>query len=168
MTKTVEWHVRVTEEVAKRIDAAAAERGMSRTSYLLSCALCPQTVPKQSHVVDTNSPKWDTNSPQRKEADPRHVPIRELIKEVYQRTFGVQCPWSGAEAGQLGHLLKAMPGVTVEQFEVMVRNWSRSEGVKPESPREFIAHLPSYAAGPLDKFGKTQRPLKPAPVQYLA
>lgn len=117
----------------------------------------PQAMPKR-HQNDTVLAQ---------PVDARHKEVRELIMKLHENKFKVECPWGAGEAGQLGQLLKTIPGVTVEQLGVMVRNRFRSEGVAPERPMGWIGNLTKYGAGPLDKFGKTKLELQPEPVKYL-
>lgn len=127
------------------------------------------TIPTSSRRdVDTTpaTGKLQKSDAEREGPDPRHREVRELIMNVHRETFNMECPWGAGEAGQLSQFLRTIPGVTVEQLGVMVRNRFRSEGIGPDRPMTYLANLTKYGAGPLDKFGKTKRAMKPAPVKY--
>jgi hypothetical protein len=89
-----------------------------------------------------------------REPDPRHSPIRDLIKALHQQQFELACEWDGSEGNVLNKLLTANPNWTTEQLEGMVCNRFRSEGITPARPRIWIPMLANYAVGPLDRFGK--------------
>ena len=172
----------VPEELFNWLKAEADRKGMSLSALLLSELWWTkegrwrdrngtgtgQLRDSLSHARKLeSSEKTGKTDAERDRADTRHKCVRELIMKVHEETFKTECPWGPGEAGQLGQLLKAVPEMTVDELAVCVRNRFRSEGISPERPMGWIGNLTRYGAGPLDKFGKTKRALKPAPVKYL-
>jgi hypothetical protein len=88
------------------------------------------------------------------EPDPRHAPIRELIQSLYLERFKVRVQWDGSEAKVLDRVLESNPTWTVEQMSAMVRIRFDSQGITSARPRKWLPDLGTYAAGPLDRYGK--------------
>lgn len=160
------WNLRnVPNELDKLVREEGARRGETVRGTVVRL-LCD----KFGIGLSQNRNKLVTvvsKSTEKAKPDERHGPVRQLIMKCHQEAFKQQCPWGPDEAGQLGHLLRKIPGATIQELEVMVKNRFRSEGIAPDSPRVWLANLTRYGAGPLDKFGKTKRALKANPTEYL-
>jgi len=71
-------------------------------------------------------------------------------------------PWTGHHGRALDRLLKANPQWPVEVWLRCVRNRFASDQVNlAEDPIRWLADLPSFAAGRLDKFGKPKASTMP-------
>lgn len=90
--------------------------------------------------------------------DPRHNPIRDEIARLYLDANGLAVPWTGHHGRALKRLLDANPSWPVEVWRRCVRHRFATEGINPaEDPIRWIRCLPSYARGPLDRFGRLRR-----------
>lgn len=174
MAKVKRVQLRIPEQMVELLEAVSEPRGETVNGAvvrMLWAQLEKELGQKAVEMTSERRRKGSQNDGQNDvtlaQTDARHAPIRELIKQIHEETFKMQCPWGPAEAGQLGNLLRTIPGVGMPELEVMVRNRFRSEGISPESPRVWLANMTSYGSGPLDKFGKTNREKKAAPVKYL-
>ena len=87
------------------------------------------------------------------DADSRHGVVRSLIQQLHQEKFHVSVQWDGSEGRALTKVLAANPGWTAAQLETMARNRFASE-VAADRPRAWLPILGTYAAGPLDRYGK--------------
>lgn len=96
----------------------------------------------------------DLSSRDKREPDPRHAEFRAVLIAYW--TFsnpGIEMPWDGSEAGQLGSLLKASPGLNSDQFKKCLYNRHLSDGINTsERPAEWIRSVISYANSPLDQY----------------
>ena len=117
-------------------------------------------VDKEVDIVDKNpsakgAGKCANPSP-KKEVDPRHLQVREFIRACYAKANpGLPAmPWNPRAAGELTQLLKANPSWTAEQLCRCVVHRFESTENHAKQPSEWIPKLPSYAAGPLDEYGK--------------
>ena len=89
-------------------------------------------------------------------AKARHAEFKSIIAEYWDsKNKGVQMPWDGREGKHLEMFLRAAPEITAEQFRGFLRNRYKSEVNHGERPSQWIDWVTSYAAGPMDRFGKT-------------
>lgn len=118
----------------------------------------------------TATPTQDTASPSkekecekvRKEpsvkppTDPRFTPLADLCKKAWlsKNQDKPTCPWDGWEGRKMGELLKANPAWTLEQLAHCLANRLDSEVNHSERPAKWIAKLPEYGGGPLNKYNK--------------
>ena len=63
-------------------------------------------------------------------------------------------PWDGREGKHLEMFLRAAPDITAEQFRGFLRSRFKSEVNHSERASQWIDWVTSYAAGPIDRFGK--------------
>lgn len=153
MKKFVEIRIRKTpEELRDRLKAKAEGMGLSLEAFVLVGLW---------RMVDGTSAgltrdRHGTGVGQAQVSDPRHSLMRERIKKLYVEYFKLECTWDGEEAGQLSQFLRANPNVTLPQVEKMLQGYFQSEGVSPARPSRWLGELPKYAAGPVDRYGKTQ------------
>lgn len=90
-----------------------------------------------------------------KKSDPRHQPFKELIFKYYERWNKRNPVWNGREAKALFDILASDPNLTADTFTDWLFNREQSEGVNlADRPGVFLEKLTSYAAGPLDRYGK--------------
>jgi hypothetical protein len=89
-----------------------------------------------------------------------------LIQSLHLEKFRVKCEWNPSEAQALNRVLGDNPSWTEAQLSAMVRNRFDSDELPPDRPRKWLSSLGSYAAGPLDRFGrrKTVKPKDDAPM----
>jgi hypothetical protein len=91
-------------------------------------------------------------------ADPRHAAIREEIGRLYaQANAGLAAPWTGRHGRALKRLLDANKSWPIDVWLACLRNRFRSEVNLAEDPIRWLARLPNYARGPLDRFDKPKR-----------
>jgi hypothetical protein len=89
-------------------------------------------------------------------ADARHAEFKAAILRYWEsKNPGVEMPWDGREGKALGMFLRSAPHITIEQFTGFLRNRFKSEVNHGERCSQWIAWVTSYAAGPMDRFGKT-------------
>lgn len=89
-------------------------------------------------------------------ADERHTAFKEAIVKYWDsKNPGVQMPWDGREGKALGMFLSAAPHITLPQFTAFLRARFKSEVNHGDRASQWIAHIASYGAGPIDRFGKT-------------
>jgi hypothetical protein len=89
-------------------------------------------------------------------AKTRHDEFKSIIAEYWDsKNKGVQMPWDGREGKNLEMFLRAAPHITAEQFRGFLRNRFKSEVNHGERASQWIAWVTNYAAGPMDRFGKT-------------
>jgi hypothetical protein len=89
-------------------------------------------------------------------ADERHTAFKEAIGRYWDsKNPGVEMPWDGREGKALGMFLSAAPHITLEQFTGFLRSRYKSEVNHGERASQWIAWVTNYAAGPMDRFGKT-------------
>jgi DNA-binding transcriptional regulator GbsR (MarR family) len=90
------------------------------------------------------------------DADKRHADFKAATQRYWDsKNPGVQMPWDGREGKALGMFLRAAPDITLEQFTGFLRSRFKSEVNHGERASQWIAYVTSYAAGPMDRFGKT-------------
>jgi hypothetical protein len=88
--------------------------------------------------------------------DERHTIFKAAIQRYWEsKNPGLELPWDGREGKALGMFLSAAPNVTIEQFTGFLRNRFKSDVNHGERASQWIAWVTSYAAGPMDRFGKT-------------
>lgn len=86
----------------------------------------------------------------------RHAEFKAIIGDYWDsKNPGVQMPWDGREGKQLEMFLRAAPNITATQFRGFLRNRFKSEVNHGERCSMWIQWVTSYAAGPMDRFGKT-------------
>lgn len=87
----------------------------------------------------------------------RHAEFKAALGEYWRsKNPDIQMPWDGREGKHLDMFLRAAPEITAEQFRGMLRNRYRSPDVNHgERCSTWIGAITSYAAGPIDKYGKT-------------
>ena len=86
----------------------------------------------------------------------RHAEFKSIIAEYWDsKNPGVQMPWDGREGKHLEMFLRAAPDITAHQFRGFLRNRFKSEVNHGERASMWIQWVTSYAAGPMDRFGKT-------------
>lgn len=89
-------------------------------------------------------------------ASGRHAEFKAIIGDYWtSKNPGVQMPWDGREGKQLEMFLRAAPDITADQFRGFLRNRFKSEVNHGERCSMWIQWVTSYAAGPMDRFGKT-------------
>jgi uncharacterized protein YdaU (DUF1376 family) len=98
-------------------------------------------------------------------ADSRWEPFRvEIFKYWDQQNLGDQkagnCPWTVKDQAALSGLLRAAPEMTLETFRGLLMNRARSEVVASDPPRNWLAGLKLFAAGPLDRYRHSLRPAR--------
>lgn len=141
-----------SELVLHRLDANAVPQG----TYCLpigplepwkGCAACA--------AVRTASMAAQPPKPEKREL---HAPLRRAICEAYAlANGGAACPWSGRSGKALNDLLAWCPSWTLEQWGICVGNRFDSEGESlSAAPEAWLKHLPSFLAGPKDRYGKTR------------
>ena len=90
--------------------------------------------------------------------DPRFDEVANEIRKLYWpvRQFG-PCPWGSAEKSALSRLLADNPGIDLQRFKHMLHNRADSvnagEYNASEMPRDWLRKLPSFASGPINRFG---------------
>jgi hypothetical protein len=85
----------------------------------------------------------------------RHEALKAEVLKYWQKANpGVDMPWDGAEGAQLGMWMSASPNTTVEQFHGFLINRYKSEVNHAERPSKWMRSITSYAAGPLNQYGK--------------
>jgi hypothetical protein len=88
-------------------------------------------------------------------AKQRHAEFKAIIAEYWDsKNKGVQMPWDGREGKHLEMFLRAAPDITAEQFRRFLRSRFKSEVNHSERASQWIDWVTSYAAGPIDRFGK--------------
>ena len=88
-------------------------------------------------------------------AKQRHAEFKAIIAEYWDsKNKGVQMPWDGREGKHLEMFLRAAPDITAEQFRGFLRSRFKSEVNHSERASQWIDWVTSYAAGPIDRFGK--------------
>jgi uncharacterized protein YdaU (DUF1376 family) len=63
-----------------------------------------------------------------------------------------KCPWATRDLAALLGLLRASPEMTLETFRGLLMNRAHSEVVASDPPRNWLAGLKLFAAGPLDRY----------------
>jgi len=103
-----------------------------------------------------NPPKTKPAKAGKGEADPRHTPFKAAIETYwrFKNPGAPAMPWDGKEAGRLGDLLKALPQMTLEQFQTCLNNRGKSPVNHGKRPYLWIEQVTDYANGPLDQFMK--------------
>jgi hypothetical protein len=90
--------------------------------------------------------------------DSRHFPVAQEIWRVYNEENHLTCPWSGKHAKILARTLATARNWEAKRWHDAILNRFASEGVNAaEDPAVWIPYLISYARGPLNRFGKTDR-----------
>jgi hypothetical protein len=88
-------------------------------------------------------------------AKSRHAEFKAAILAYWKsKNDGVEMPWGPAEGRNLEMWLRETPNTTIEQFTGYLRNRYRSEVNHTERPSRWIGNVTSFAAGPIDKYGK--------------
>lgn len=121
----------------------------------------PSSSSSSSSSISDSKPSASTSStavgPQESaepRPDPRHAPIRELIMRRHFERFNVPVQWDGSEGKALDRVLASNPSWSVDQMSAMVNNYFDSEGITGARPRKWLPDLGTYAAGPLDRYGR--------------
>ena len=114
----------------------------------------PSTEPADSGIDNTLDPAPRKPGAER-QADPRFKPAVDSINR-YWNFKNPETPfiWDNSEGEQLRRLLKATPQLSIEQITECLRHRARSDVVHTDRPRKWLANLLSFAAGPLNKYGK--------------
>jgi hypothetical protein len=85
----------------------------------------------------------------------RHAEFKAAIEAYWKfKNPDDEMPWDGAEGKALGMWLAASPNTTIDQFKKYLRNRAKSEVTPSDRPSLWIRNITSYAAGPLDRYGK--------------
>jgi uncharacterized protein YdaU (DUF1376 family) len=147
-----EWNARKATAVAKA-EAAAAKRWSKHapSNAPSNAQAMPQSCPSPSPSsieVQKQKPSRD-----KREADPRSGDFRRAC-EAYYRHKGFEMTWDASEAKHLSSLLASNPTLSVEQFQGILRNRSRSTVIHSERPRKWLSNAMDFAAGPIDRFNK--------------
>jgi hypothetical protein len=119
---------------------------------------------KEEPSLTVLKPCSPSSNPPKKEikTDTRYSEFIEAINQGY-KTRHWDFGFSAADGKQLKELLKVRPNWTVRDFRVALKNYFLSEGSVPGSlPRNYLARLPNFSHGPLDRFQKLKQ--KPAGV----
>ena len=104
---------------------------------------------KKARATKTDPTKSDL-------AKARHAEFKSIIAEYWDsKNPGVQMPWDGREGQHLDMFLRAAPQITAQQFRGFLRNRFKSEVNHGERASMWIDWVTNYAAGPMDRFGKT-------------
>ena len=110
--------------------------------------------PKPSRAKNARAPKDEPTKTDLAKA--RHAEFKAIIGKYWEsKNPGVQMPWDGREGKHLEMFLRAAPDITAAQFRGFLKNRYRSEVNHGERPSQWIDWVTSYAAGPMDRFGKT-------------
>lgn len=91
------------------------------------------------------------------DADPRHHPIRDGIRQLHASYNGMpveSVPWDGGEGAALAKLLVAQPRLSVEDALVCAANRYESVVNRAERIRRWLPRLIEYWSGPVDEFNK--------------
>lgn len=119
---------------------------------------CTRTIIKPSEEPSLNlvSPDGEDRKGKKvKRSDSRHVPFREVTMAAWRhKNGGDDPPWDGSDARALSNLLSAVPAMTLEKFEGLLKNWSSSEINHSERPRQFLPYITNYTGGPLNTYNK--------------
>jgi uncharacterized protein YdaU (DUF1376 family) len=97
--------------------------------------------------------------------DPRFEPFRREIFEYWEhQNLGDkkagQCPWVAKDQAALSGLLRASPEMTLESFRALLMNRAHSDVLPCDAPRNWLAELKRFAAGPLDRYKQPLRALR--------
>jgi hypothetical protein len=65
-----------------------------------------------------------------------------------------KCPWTVKDQAALSGLLRASPEMTLQTFKSLLTNRAQSDVVPSDPPRNWLAGLKLFAAGPLDRYKK--------------
>lgn len=89
-------------------------------------------------------------------AKARHAEFKAILAEYWEyKNPETEMPWGAAEGKNLELWLRSTPSTSADQFRIFLRNRCKSEDVThSERPSKWIGSVTSYAAGPLDRFGK--------------
>jgi uncharacterized protein YdaU (DUF1376 family) len=97
--------------------------------------------------------------------DPRFEPFRREIFEYWEhQNLGDkkagQCPWAAKDQAALLGLLRVSPEMTLETFRALLMNRAHSDVLPCDAPRNWLAELKRFAAGPLDRYKQPLRALR--------
>lgn len=109
--------------------------------------------------------KSNTGLVAKKMPDRRHMPVKGMLDEYWQREVPSipSLPWGAADAGALGQFLKANPDLAVETIHDCLSNRLASDDhAAGERIHVWIGSLLRYAQGPLDRFKLPKRQANPA------
>ncbi len=149
----------------KYASSSASSSASSTTQAVLE--VCTSPSPKEQIQIPSRRQKTarvkkvvevgDAKEPTKSDlAKIRHAEFKAMIGEYWSaKNPGVQMPWDGREGKHLEMFLRAAPEITATQFKGFLRNRFKSEVNHGERASMWIDWVTSYAAGPMDKYGKT-------------
>ena len=86
----------------------------------------------------------------------RHAEFKAITQEYWDaKNPEIQMPWDGREGKHLEMFLRAAPEITAAQFRGFLLNRFKSDVNHGERASMWIQWVTNYAAGPMDRFGKT-------------
>lgn len=118
-----------------------------------------ETVPKRyrqyKEVEDVEAVRRKPSPASRKEVDSRHQEFKEEIQRQHQKNTGEPCAWDGAEAGQLGRVLKRYPELKLWSFKRWLQNyWESDPRIRMGPAVAYLAKIEKFMNGPRDEFWK--------------
>src|SRR5579872_3665245 len=97
--------------------------------------------------------KASSRRKRREKIDPRHAPLREEFKRLYQLKNGIAAPWGPRDASCLSRMLDANPSASLELLLQCLQNRFDSEKPRLSAAHKWMEDALSYARGPVDQFG---------------
>lgn len=115
---------------------------------------CPKMV--QDHVTRDDPAVRPTQRGKKPGAntDPRHGVLRAAIENYYRNINGTECPWDGRAGKNLNALLRSVPLYALVDFQRCLDHRAQSSVNHADMPHRWVADLPKYNNGPLNKYGQ--------------
>ena len=145
-------------------DMSGQDRDVSGQDGIVSRPPEPVPVPEPVPIKNSSRAKKPHEGPTKTEfVQSRHDAFKQALLDYWtSKNPGVEMPWDGSEGKQLGIWLRASPNTTVEQFVGFLRHRFRSDVNHAERPSRWIGNVTSFAASPLDQYGKPKSVAKQA------
>jgi hypothetical protein len=113
----------------------------------------PTVTPACGHNNNNNN-RVKRPSRDKREADPRHSIFKEILGKAWKVKNSSEMTWGPGEGKQLSLLLSSNPSLTTDAFRQLLHNRHKSSVNQAERPLKWLASLPDYANGPIDRYGK--------------
>jgi hypothetical protein len=141
---------------AVTVTATVTEEPPLRSADTITLTGTITTTEEQVQQQKPSAKKKTSRGTMTEEIKSRHAEFKGAIEKYWlAKNTGVEMPWGPAEGRNLAMWLKESPTTTVEQFTFWLRNRFKSEVNHTERPSRWITNVTNFAAGPIDRFGKS-------------
>jgi hypothetical protein len=139
----------------KELKTPSAEDDLTPAEVAITNGKLNLDAPEPEPEKPSRAKKREGQKTKTEKVESRHAEFKAAIEAYWKfKNPGVEMPWDGAEGKALGMWLAASPNTTIDQFKEFLRNRAKSDVTPSDRPSKWIRDITSFAAGPLDRYGK--------------